>query len=1073
MGHGIYCCRTKIILLSEKSVYIKEPYNKDANSLEEELKYDLTSKNNKNSHFNRENSTQKEKNIPVFNTYKDNITKKLTKECIEGKNLIKKGRIDSFVNNKIKNKRRKSFAISMTGTFKNSSIYQKKLSGFHRNETTLSNKTSYKAYQILPKESKKFFESLVKDAVEIVQRKEKKKSKFMIIPPKSNLCESTRSKSIENKIKEDNTNEVMRKKRKSKSIQVKEKNPMQPIQNIDKQFTQKQKDLLRKLLIENELINEDEMPESLLNTVFNLVYYQRIKDNIIFFTGENTDEDLYYMIYKGSLIYNIDGDFYELNPLNGISTQALLKYSRQKCYIQTLGRTYLFVLPLRQYRKLIDVYEKNRNEEILGFLEKNYFFKNLPKNKISEIAKTSVKRTYNERTTIINEEEIQTSLYYIMSGNVKCAKNDIVIKHLIDDEIFSVLGLFNQMESFYKYSAEPDSILIEIKYDNLFQIFEEKTVEIIIDNMFVNAVKENELFLSGINVCLINKMIPCFQLQYYFNDTILSKKEKKVILPVCGTILKSKKSLKEIDNMLNTVNINYKNRIENGKLNIDSITSDTTINFHLLGDECIVFECDWESLLPKIITNQLFKFYNIQPLDFTKTLKSIPLYHFVNPFKMYQIINSMEEKKFKKGQIILKDGPLSEKFFYILNGEVEITIKNISIKTLTSGKYFGDIGSKTGKNKKKIDFISKKPTTVLIIKKDIFENIVYQDDLFKPLRKIMQINEYNMSFDNFYYIRDLGSGAYGRVYLVHNKKEFFALKTAEIRIISQNKESAANYVNEYAIMSCLEHPFIIHLNSAYKTKDYIFFLIEYVNGINLRTYIEKHNNLRCLENVKFYGGILFCVLHYLNQRKIIHRDLKPENIMMNSKGYFKVIDFGVAKNLMGQDSTNTVVGTPMYMSPEVILGKSYNFKVDYWSVGIILYEIFYGNTPFGNSTRDVSKIYKEILENKPFLTSGVENKFFNSLISLLLCKKPSSRISTFKDIKNHEFFKNYDFDKLLNFTCNAPYTPDEYINKREHEFLKNEFTPLLNFVKNCVYQNSTEIAENMWRQQLDDLLVNF
>ena len=116
---------------------------------------------------------------------------------------------------------------------------------------------------------------------------------------------------------------------------------------------------------------------------------------------------------------------------------------------------------------------------------------------------------------------------------------------------------------------------------------------------------------------------------------------------------------------------------------------------------------------------------------------------------------------------------------------------------------------------------------------------------------------------------------------------------------------------------------------------------------------------------------------------------------------------------------------------------------------------------------------KFIIENKPFLTSGVENKFFNSLISLLLCKKPSSRISTFKDIKNHEFFKNYDFDKLLNFTCNAPYTPDEYINKREHEFLKNEFTPLLNFVKNCVYQNSTEIAENMWRQQLDDLLVNF
>ena len=1073
MGNGLYCCRNKIILLNENVIQVKEPYKYEALSLEEEFKYDLTSKNNKNSFFNHDSSSIKENNIPIFNTYKDNITKKLTKENIEGKNFIKKGRMSSILTNKIKNKRRKSFAISIKSSFKNSCFYQKKTSEIVRNETKFSERNNCKAYQFLPKESKIFFESLVKESVEIVQGIKKKKSRIMTVEEqKKMLYESSRSKSIDNKIKEDNTYEITRKKRKSKSTQVKEKKMILPIQNIDKKITKKKQDLLRKILIENELINENEMPESLINTIFNLVYYQRIKENVIIFNGENNDEDLYYMIYKGSLIYNIDGDFYELNHLNGISTQALLKHSREKCYIKTLRRTYLFVLPLKKYRKLIDAYENNRVEEILSLFEKNYFFKNLPSNKIKEIAKLSINRTYIERTIVIKEDEFQKSLYYIMSGNVKCVKNDIVIKTLIEDEIFSVIGLFNQMESFYQYYAESDSILIEIKYEDIFRIFEEKTVQIIIDNMFVNAVKENELFLSGINVNLINKMIPCFQLQYYFNDTILLKKEKKVILPVCGTILKSKKSLKEIDNMLDTININYKNRIENGKLNIDSITSDTTINFHLLGDECIVYECDWDSLLPNIITNHLFNFYHIQPLDLIKNLKLIPLYHFVNPFKMFQIINSFEEKKFKKGQIILKDGPLSEKFFYIISGEVEISIKNIPIKTLTSGKYFGDIGSKTGENKKKIDFISKKPTIVFIIKKDTFENIVYHDDLFKPLRKIMEINE-NISFENYYYIRDLGSGAYGRVYLIHNKKEFFALKTAEIRIISENKKSGVNYINENAIMSCLDHPFIIHLNSAYKTKDYIFFLIEYVNGINLRTYIERKRNLRNLESVKFYGGILFCVLHYLSQRRIIHRDLKPENIMMNSKGYLKVIDFGVAKNIMGQDSTNSIVGTPIYMSPEVILGKSYNFKVDYWSVGIILYEIFYGNIPFGNSTRDVSKIYKEILENKPFLTSSLENKSFNNLISSLLCKKPSSRISCFKDIKNHEFFKNYDFEKLLNFNFDAPYTPDEYINQREYEFLKNEFTPLLNFIQNCVYQNSTEIVENMWKHQLDDLLSNF
>jgi hypothetical protein len=127
MGNGLYCCRNKIILLNENVIQVKEPYKYEALSLEEEFKYDLTSKNNKNSFFNHDSSSIKENNIPIFNTYKDNITKKLTKENIEGKNFIKKGRMSSILTNKIKNKRRKSFAISMTGTFKNSSIYQKKI----------------------------------------------------------------------------------------------------------------------------------------------------------------------------------------------------------------------------------------------------------------------------------------------------------------------------------------------------------------------------------------------------------------------------------------------------------------------------------------------------------------------------------------------------------------------------------------------------------------------------------------------------------------------------------------------------------------------------------------------------------------------------------------------------------------------------------------------------------------------------------------------------------------------------------------------------------------------------------
>ena len=1069
MGSASCYCKNKLLLTNENSLQLSDPIiisKNSQNSLYEEYRYDLTSKNNKSSNLNREFSINK---LPNYNnTYKSKNTI-ITKEsgCLKGK-------INSLVSNMMKNKRRKSFAIAMTSTFKSS---KKKLSGILRNETGFSNKTTIKAYEILPKNNKKFFTTYDKDTIKKINVEKNIKEKEINFNNSSenDNCESTRSKSNDNKQLIQKPSSFLRAKRKYKTTQVKEKIKSEnlPIQIIDKKLNQKQTDLLKKILLENELINEKEMSESLINTILNLISYQKIKDNYKIFTQDNKNEDIYYMISKGDLLYSIDDDIYELNHSCGISTQALLRYSKNKCYIKTLGKTYLFVLPLMRYRKILEIHEKKRIEEISFLLNKNYFFKNLPIDKLKELVKNCITLSFNEKTTIIEEDYFNYSLYYIMSGSVKCSKNNIVIKTLNENEIFNDIGLIYQIESYYKYSAEADSILIQIQYDDIIALYEEKTIEFFVDNMLINAVKENQLFLSNINMGMINKIIPIFQLHYYFNDNILTKKEKKVILPIFGTIIKSKKSIKDLDNILNFINLNYTNQIEKGKLNLDSITSDTTLNFNLMGDECIVFECHWENLVNKIINNNLFLINNIQPSDFIKNLKTIPLYHFINPFKMFQIVNSMYEKKYKKGQIILKQGPISEKFFYIQNGEVEITIKNISIKTLIPGQYFGDIISKEEENKKKFDFKSKTQTTIFIIKKHIFEDIVYQDDLFKPLRQIIKIN--NFSFENFFYIRDLGSGSYGRVYLVHNKKKFFALKTAEIRIISENKKNAVSYINENAIMSSLEYPFIVHLDSAYKTKDYIFFLIEYVNGINLRTYIEKQkkNELRDLQVVKFYGAILFLVLQYLNQRKIIHRDLKPENIMMNSKGFLKVIDFGVAKNLIGQNFTNSIVGTPLYMSPEIILGKDYNYKVDYWSVGIILYEIFYGNTPFGSSTGDVNKIYKEILENKPFLTSDPKNKILNNLINSLLSKKPSSRISSFQDIKNHEFFKDFDFEKLLNFNCVAPYTPDEFINKNEDEFLKNEFTPLVNFIKNCIYQNSTEIDENMWKQHLDDCFINY
>ena len=160
-------------------------------------------------------------------------------------------------------------------------------------------------------------------------------------------------------------------------------------------------------------------------------------------------------------------------------------------------------------------------------------------------------------------------------------------------------------------------------------------------------------------------------------------------------------------------------------------------------------------------------------------------------------------------------------------------------------------------------------------------------------------------------------------------------------------------------MLLLDHPFIVKLVKTMKNQIFCFFLLEYINGINMNEYLKNRKKIKNIEETRFYISSLLIVLDYLQKKLIAHRDIKPSNIMIDSKGYIKLIDFGTAKIL--NDYTNTVIGTPHYIAPEILQGKGYSLSVDFWSVGICMYEIFYGVYPFGNSAHEVIEVYKEIL----------------------------------------------------------------------------------------------------------------
>jgi cGMP-dependent protein kinase len=184
---------------------------------------------------------------------------------------------------------------------------------------------------------------------------------------------------------------------------------------------------------------------------------------------------------------------------------------------------------------------------------------------------------------------------------------------------------------------------------------------------------------------------------------------------------------------------------------------------------------------------------------------------------------------------------------------------------------------------------------------------------------------------------------------------------------------------------------------------------------------KKEKTFRNKEEPRFYISFLFVILDYLNSKGIAHRDLKPENIMINSQGYLQLIDFGTAKRI--KDFTCTIIGTAYYISPEILTGKGYSYSCDYWSVGIITFEIYYNYYPFGNEANDPMEVYREVLKKDLSLPYNGDHSV-NSFLKAVLNKKVSKRLSSLEAAKKHSFFKGFNWNDLIDLQLKPPYIPD-------------------------------------------------
>jgi cGMP-dependent protein kinase len=190
--------------------------------------------------------------------------------------------------------------------------------------------------------------------------------------------------------------------------------------------------------------------------------------------------------------------------------------------------------------------------------------------------------------------------------------------------------------------------------------------------------------------------------------------------------------------------------------------------------------------------------------------------------------------------------------------------------------------------------------------------------------------------------------------------------------------------------------------------------------------------------------------------------------MINTQGYLQLIDFGTAKRI--KDFTSTIIGTAYYISPEILTGKGYSYSCDYWSVGIITFEIYYNYYPFGNEANDPMEVYREVLKKDLSLPYNGDATV-NSFIKAVLNKKVSKRLSSLEAAKKHALFKDFNWNDLIDFTLKAPYVPESLELKSFGEYNVKYIDHLKTVKRNrkesivSIYDDNDNHFSNNWADE--------